>query len=99
MGYFLYARPFGWCCLKNGDKGDKGDDGINGDYTEYRYAVNGSKSSAPGLVDTDRSPAGWTTANAGRWHVEISMAHHGCNQWTEQRFESKMDYPNSRYAL
>lgn len=58
-----FSTPVLWMVLpKNGDKGDKGDDGINGDYTEYRYAVNGSKSSAPGLVDTDRSPAGWTTA-------------------------------------
>lgn len=51
-----------WGVVAKGIDGEKGDDGINGDYTEYRYAVNGSKSSAPGLVDTDRSPAGWTTA-------------------------------------
>ena len=57
-----FSTPVLWMVLpKNGDKGDKGDDGVNGDYTEYRYAVNGSKSNAPGLVATDRAPAGWTT--------------------------------------
>lgn len=58
-----FSTPVLWMVLpKNGGKGDKGDDGINGDYTEYRYAVNGSKSSAPSLVATDRSPVGWATA-------------------------------------
>lgn len=40
----------------------KGANGKKGDYTEYRYAVNGSKSQAPALTATDRSPSGWDTA-------------------------------------
>lgn len=58
-----FSTPVLWMVLpQDGEKGDKGDDGINGDYTEYRYAVNGSKSSAPSLVASDRSPSGWATA-------------------------------------
>lgn len=57
-----FSTPVLWMVLpKDGEKGDKGDDGVNGDYTEYRYAVNGSKSTAPNLVPTDRAPVGWTT--------------------------------------
>ncbi len=57
-----FSTPVLWMVLpQNGEKGDKGDDGVNGDYTEYRYAVNGSKSTAPSLVPTDRVPSGWAT--------------------------------------
>ena len=38
-----------------GGKGETGDDGINGDYFEYRYAVNGSRSTP------SRNPSGWST--------------------------------------
>lgn len=41
--------------------GEKGDDGINGDYFEYRYAVNGSRSTPPSLSKTSRNPSGWST--------------------------------------
>lgn len=34
--------------------------GDNGDYTEYRYAVNGSKTDAPTLDTENRNPAGWS---------------------------------------
>ena len=44
-----------------GEKGETGDDGINGDYFEYRYAVNGSKSTPPSLSKTSRNPSGWST--------------------------------------
>ncbi|MBR3757951.1 MAG: hypothetical protein IKK62_05925, partial [Bacteroidaceae bacterium] len=47
-----------------GDKGDTGDSGENGkagDYYEYRYAVNGSTTSAPTLSNTSRTPSGWST--------------------------------------
>lgn len=44
-----------------GEKGETGDDGINGDYFEYRYAVNGSRSTPPSLSKTIRNPSGWST--------------------------------------
>lgn len=44
-----------------GDKGDDGDPGNNGDYFEYRYAVNGSRSTPPSLSKTNRNPSGWST--------------------------------------
>ena len=44
-----------------GDKGDDGDHGNNGDYFEYRYAVNGSRSTPPSLSKTSRNPSGWST--------------------------------------
>lgn len=44
-----------------GDKGDDGDPGNNGDYFEYRYAVNGSRSTPPSLDKTVRTPSGWST--------------------------------------
>lgn len=44
-----------------GEKGETGDDGINGDYFEYRYAVNGSRSIPPSLSKTSRNPSGWST--------------------------------------
>ena len=43
-----------------GEKGETGDDGINGDYFEYRYAVNGSRSTPPSLSKTSRNPSGWS---------------------------------------
>jgi hypothetical protein len=46
---------------KKGDKGDDGDPGNNGDYFEYRYAVNGSRSTPPSLSKTSRNPSGWST--------------------------------------
>lgn len=44
-----------------GEKGETGDDGINGDYFEYRYAVNGSRSTPPSLSKKIRNPSGWST--------------------------------------
>lgn len=44
-----------------GDKGDDGDPGNNGDYFEYRYAVNGSRSTPPSLSKTSRNPSRWST--------------------------------------
>ncbi len=44
-----------------GEKGETGDDGINGDYFEYRYAVNGSRRTTPSLSKTSRNPSGWST--------------------------------------
>ncbi|MBQ3213262.1 MAG: hypothetical protein IJN45_08940 [Alistipes sp.] len=56
-----------WQIMAQGSKGDKGDtgdsgeDGKAGDYYEYRYAVNGSITSAPTLSNTSRTPSGWST--------------------------------------
>lgn len=34
--------------------------GDNGDFTEYRYAVNGSKTQAPALASSERNPSDWS---------------------------------------
>lgn len=50
-----------------GDKGDKGDtgedgqDGAAGQYTELRYAKNGSTTTPPALSKSSLNPSGWTT--------------------------------------
>lgn len=44
-----------------GDKGDAGDDGADGNYTELRFAVNGSTTTPPTLSTTTLNPSGWTT--------------------------------------
>lgn len=44
-----------------GDKGDDGDDGRDGNYTELRFAVNGSTSTPPTLSKTSLNPSGWST--------------------------------------
>lgn len=36
-------------------------DDLRSDYQEYRFANNGSRNSAPDLVNTDAEPSGWTT--------------------------------------
>ena len=41
--------------------GGKGETGEDGGYFEYRYAVNGSRTSWPTLSKTSIYPAGWTT--------------------------------------
>lgn len=50
-----------WQIMAEGSKGDPGDTGKTGDYYEYRYAVNGSTTSAPSLTNTSRTPSGWST--------------------------------------
>lgn len=44
-----------------GEKGDKGDDGSSGNYTELRFAKNGSTTSSPSLSKSSLNPSGWTT--------------------------------------
>lgn len=58
------TNTYYWIIVAEGAKGDKGDDGDpgnNGDYFEYRYAVNGSRSTPPSLSKTSRNPSGWST--------------------------------------
>lgn len=58
-----FSTPVLWMVLPNdGKDGEDGTDGKNGDYTEYRYAVNGSKTAAPNLAAGERAPSGWGTA-------------------------------------
>ena len=45
-----------------GDKGDKGDDGSPGQYTELRFAKNGSTTKPPSLNNTVLNPSGWDTS-------------------------------------
>lgn len=47
-----------WIIVAEGAKGNKGD---KGDDFEYRYAVNGSRSTPPSLSKTSRNPSGWST--------------------------------------
>lgn len=44
-----------------GEQGETGETGAAGDYTELRFAVNGSTTSAPSLTKTALAPSGWTT--------------------------------------
>lgn len=46
---------------EKGDKGDNGGDGTDGNYTELRFAVNGSTSTPPSLTKTALNPSGWST--------------------------------------
>lgn len=46
----------------DGDKGDKGDTGETGDYTELRFAKNGSTTTPPALTNTLANPTGWSTS-------------------------------------
>jgi hypothetical protein len=39
-----------------------GEDGDNGGYTEFRFAVNQSNTTAPSLSNSVRNPSGWTVA-------------------------------------
>ena len=44
-----------------GDQGIKGDDGVDGNYTELRFAKNGSTTTPPSLTKTALNPGGWST--------------------------------------
>lgn len=44
-----------------GDKGDTGDTGATGNYTELRFAKNGSTTTPPSLNKTVLAPSGWST--------------------------------------
>lgn len=46
----------------NGSDGDDGSDGKDGQYTELRFAKNGSTTVAPSITKTALSPSGWTTS-------------------------------------
>lgn len=62
-GHLYIATETGWLDVGQikGDKGDKGDDGATGNYTEFRYAVNGSTTTPPILGKLALNPTGWTT--------------------------------------
>lgn len=44
-----------------GDKGDQGDNGDTGNYTELRFAKNGSTTTPPSLSKISLNPSGWST--------------------------------------
>lgn len=62
-GDLWVASDAAWQNVGNikGDKGDKGDTGATGNFTELRFAKNGSTTTPPTLVQTALSPSGWTT--------------------------------------
>lgn len=65
-GHLYMANGSGWKDVgqfkgDKGDQGDKGDDGADGNYTELRFAVNGSTTNPPTLNTTALNPSGWTT--------------------------------------
>lgn len=45
-----------------GPKGDDGADGSDGNYTEHRFAKNGSPTAPPTLAATNANPPGWSIA-------------------------------------
>ena len=51
-----------WTVIAQGSKGDKGDEGSKGQYTELRFAKNGSTTSYPSLSKTTLNPSGWSTS-------------------------------------
>lgn len=62
-GYYPTNSAY-WIIVAEGAKGDKGkpgDDGVDGGYFEYRYAVNGSRSTPPSLSVNVNDPSGWST--------------------------------------
>lgn len=67
-GYIMESTGNLWVATENGWKdvgqirGDDGKPGEQGNYTEYRYQVNGSTTQAPTLNRTALSPSGWVTA-------------------------------------
>lgn len=65
-GHLYMANESGWKDVgqfkgDKGDQGDKGDDGSDGNYTELRFAVNGSATNPPALNTSAPNPSGWTT--------------------------------------
>lgn len=65
-GHLYMANESGWKDVgqfkgDKGDQGDKGDDGSDGNYTELRFAVNGSTTNPPALNTSALNPSGWTT--------------------------------------
>ena len=65
-GHLFIADDSGWVDVgqikgDKGDKGDTGDDGADGNYTELRFAVNGSTTTPPTLATTSLNPSGWST--------------------------------------
>lgn len=70
-GYIMQDTGHLWVLGENGwndvgvirgDKGDKGDDGSPGQYTELRFAKNGSTTKPPSLNNTVLNPSGWDTS-------------------------------------
>ncbi len=68
-GYIMNDTGHLWMCSEDawedigsvkGDKGDKGATGATGNYTELRFAKNGSTSTPPSLVKTVLAPTGWS---------------------------------------
>jgi hypothetical protein len=53
---------YSWSLIKGSDgtNGTNGSNGAAGNYTEFRFAKNGSTTSAPALTVTDADPSGWT---------------------------------------
>lgn len=63
-GHLYIANATGWqdVGLIKGDKGDTGATGATGNYTELRFAVNGSTSAPPALDTAALNPSGWSTS-------------------------------------
>ena len=62
----------------SGEKGQDGTDGSDGDYYEYRYAISGSPSSPPSLINNVSAPAGWSvtmpTSITVGWYLWMTVA-------------------------
>lgn len=60
--------------------GQQGDTGTPGNYTEYRFAINGSTTTPPSIENTALTPSGWTT--------EMSAVSKGYYLWVTQATKS-----------
>lgn len=68
-GYIMQSTGNLWVATENEGwkdvgqiRGNDGNPGAQGNYTEFRYAVNGSTSTPPVLSKSALNPAGWSTA-------------------------------------
>lgn len=57
----LDPAMYTWTKIK-GEDGEQGEKGDAGNFTELRFAKNGSTTTPPELVSSDIDPSGWTTA-------------------------------------
>lgn len=51
-----------WQVVAKGSKGEDGTDGTDGNYTELRFAMNGSTTTPPTISITELYPSGWSLA-------------------------------------
>lgn len=76
-----------------GEKGDKGDDGSAGNYTELRFAKNGSTTSPPSLSKSSLNPSGWTTTTPSVGSAEYLWMTSAVKSWDGKTLVSQWTTP------